>query len=250
MRFNSFTRTVLRLSGITLLSMTPTLYAIAQQQEDTKLWKGDVEFGYVSTTGNTEETTVKARADINREKEHWRYNITTETLNSESSGVRSAEKYFIGNRLAYQYTDANFTFGYLSYDDDRFSGFDYQATAAAGWGRRLLNDDFMQWDIEIGPGYRFSKVDDNSTADDSEEIIVRGFTKFVWDFTDTASFSQSVNVEAGGDNTISKSISALKVQVIGSVSLKLSYTIKYTEEVPVGSKHADTESAVTINYGF
>ena len=224
---------------------------VAAQEPPPKLWSGDIEFGYVSTTGNTEESTAKSRMDVNREKNNWRYNIIFESLNSESNGRRSAEKYFASNRLAYQYTDTNFMFASLSYDDDDFSGFDYQTTATAGWGRRLVNNKTMQWDVGAGPGYRYSKVDDSTNDEDSEALVLSGFTKFVWDFSETANFFQSLTIEAGEDgNTISKSISALKGQIIGSLSLKLSYTIKYTDEVPVDTKHADTESAVTVAYSF
>lgn len=222
----------------------------AEDAASNKLWSGDAEFGYVDTSGNTEETTVVGRAKADREKDEWRYNITFDSLNSKASDQRSAEKYFLSNRLAYQYTDNDYVFAYASYDDDRFSGFDYQATLAAGWGRRLINSEVMQWDVEIGPGYRTSKVDDNTVGEDSDEAIVRAFTNYSWDFSETANFSQSLNVEAGSDNTISKSITALKVQIVGSLALKLSYTIKYTEEVPVATKHADTETAVTVVYSF
>ncbi|MEE8059441.1 MAG: DUF481 domain-containing protein [Pseudomonadales bacterium] len=218
--------------------------------EKDNIWSGDVEFGYVDTSGNTEESTIKSRVDIKREKNEWRYNLLFDSLNSETKGKRSAEKYFFANRLAFQYSEYDYAFGYLSYDEDNFSGFDYQATTSAGYGRRLINNEVMQWDVEVGPGYRYSKVDDNSIADDSEEVILRAFSKYSWHFSDNADFSQAANIEAGKDNTISKSITALKVQVIGALSLKLSYTIKYTEDVPPGTRHADTETAVTLTYSF
>jgi putative salt-induced outer membrane protein len=222
----------------------------AEDADNSSLWSGDAEFGYVDTSGNTEETTIKGRAQANREQDEWRYNITFDSLNSTANDARSAEKYFLSNRLAYQYQENDYVFAYASYDDDRFSGFDYQATVSAGWGRRLLDNEVMQWDIELGPGYRISKVDDGANGEDADEAIARGFTQFSWDFSETANFSQSLNVEAGADNTISKSITALKVQIVGALALKLSYTIKYTDEVPAATKRADTETAVTVVYSF
>lgn len=219
-------------------------------ESDVKLWTGDVEFGYVSTSGNTEESTIKSKANITREKEAWRYTFVFDALNSQTSNERSAEKYFVSNRLAYAYSEHNYRFGYASYDDDRFSGYDYQATLAGGYGRRIFNDETMQWDVEIGPGYRYSKFDDSSTEEDSEEFIVRLFTNFVWDFSDNASFSQSFNVESGNDNTISKSVTALKSKINGHFAMKLSYSVKYSDTVPTGNKHADEETAVTLTYSF
>jgi len=108
----------------------------------------------------------------------------------------------------------------------------------------------MQWDVEVGPGYRKSKIDAGLEGDDSEELIVRLSSHYSWAVSDNASFSQTVNVESGKDNTITRSVTALSTGVVGAWSLKLSYTVKYTETVPVDTQHADTETAVTLVYSF
>jgi putative salt-induced outer membrane protein YdiY len=219
-------------------------------EEEAKIWTGDIEFGYVDTSGNTEESSTKIRANVDREKDAWRYNLSLDSLYSQTDDERTAEKYFLSNRLAYEYTEKNYVFGYMSYDDDDFSGYDYQATIAAGYGRRILNDDAMQWDLEIGPGFRKSKVDDETIGEDSEEAIIRIFSEYSWDINDNANFSQTLSTEVGEDNTVSRSITALSTKIVGDLSLRLSYTIKYNEEVPIDTKHADTETSVTVMYSF
>lgn len=222
----------------------------AEEVKPEKIWSGDVELGYVSISGNSEETSIKSKIDVNREKDIWRYNVHIDSLNTKSDDVRSAEKYFLSNRLGREYTKTDYTFAYVSYDEDHFSGFDYQTTTALGWGRRLIDQELMNWDIEAGPGYRISKVENDSNADDSEEAIFRLFSKFSWQFTDSAQLSQAINIESGSDNTITKADSAVKVKINGSLSIKVFYSIKYTEEVPPGTKHADTETGVTLTYSF
>jgi len=224
--------------------------AVALAEETDKVWSGDMELGYVSISGNSDETSIKGKIDVNRDLDIWRYNIHLESLVTQSDDQRTAEKYFLSNRLGRDYNKTDYLFAYGSYDEDQFSGFDYQATAALGWGRKLLDDALMQWDVEVGPGYRQSQVRDNSIADDEGEGIVRVFTKFNWQFTDTAQFSQSLNVESGSSSTISKSDSTLKVKINGSMSLKLFHSIKYSDDVPPGSKHADTETGATFTYSF
>ncbi|WP_101757810.1 YdiY family protein [Oceanicoccus sp. KOV_DT_Chl] len=217
---------------------------------DTKIWSGDIELGFFEATGNTVEKTSKSGINVSREKQQWRYNLVFDSLNTEKDGERSAEKYFLANRLAYQYNEFDYSFGYISYDDDRFSGFDYQTTISAGYGRRIINNDTMHWDAEIGPGYRISKVDENSTDEDLDETILRLYSVYKWGFTDNAEFNQSINIETGEENTISKSVTSLRIQMIGQLSVKLAYSIKYSEEVPVDTNHADTETTVTISYSF
>lgn len=246
----------MRCNRLTLATSTFVLlvmgnYALAEDSAgDSKLWTGDLELGYVDTSGNTEASTLNSKADVTREKGPWRFTIDYNSLNATANGQRTAEKYFYSNRLAYGFSEHNYAFGYASYEDDRFSGFDYQATVAVGYGRRIIDDKAMQWDAEAGPGYRYDKYDNTSSKDHAEDVILRVYTKFLWNFSENAAFLQSLSVETGANNTISKSSTALKTRIIGAFSLKLSYTIKYTDTVPDDKKHADKETAVTVDYSF
>ena len=47
-----------------------------------------------------------------------------------------------------------FAFGALAYQDDRFSGFQYQASASGGLGYRFFNSDTTKLSVQAGVGYR------------------------------------------------------------------------------------------------
>lgn len=234
------------------LALMAALGAASGTVADDNVWSGDLELGYVSTGGNSETSTLKGRADVKREVDSWRYQAHFDSLNSKEEDERSAEKYFLTNKLDYKFSERSYMFGYASYEDDRFSGFDWQGVVAAGYGRRLLETDTMTWDAEAGPGYRVSRLADADTgADDYErEVILRAYTKYKWKLTDTATFEQELSSESGADNTISRSITSLKTTIIAQLAMKLSYTIKYTENVPAENVHMDTETAVTLVYAF
>ena len=144
--------------------------AAADIEEEAKIWSGSVELGFVDTNGNTEETTTKSRAEIFRETDQWKYTFLFNSSYSQTDGNNTAEKYFVANRLAYKYSEKDYIYGYHSYDDDRFSGFDYITTFSIGYGRTLLNNETMEWNAEIGPGYRYPKED---SGDVTEEAVVR-----------------------------------------------------------------------------
>jgi putative salt-induced outer membrane protein len=218
---------------------------------DDKVWQGDVEFGYVSTTGNSDTSTIKGRTDIKRELDPWRYQIHGDVLNAKENDERSAEKYFLNNKLDYKFSPRSYVFGYAGYEHDSFSGFDWQVTLASGLGYRLLENDTMTWDAEAGPGYRISKVDDSNSDDsDQREAILRGYTKYTWKLSDTATFEQELSVESGEDNTVTRSVTSLKTAIVAQLAMKLSYTVKNSSNVPDDTRHTDTETAVTIVYNF
>lgn len=234
-------------AGMALLCAAASTAALAEQE---KPWKSELELGYVSTTGNSETSTLKARGDGTREAESWRYNAHFDALNAEEETGRSAEKYFFTNKLDYKFGSHSYLFGYASYEDDRFSGYDWQAVAAAGYGYRLLENDTMTWDMEAGPGFRYSAISDDVAADDEEELILRAYTDFEWKLSDNATFEQELSTEIGQDKTISRSVTSLKSTIVGALAMKLSYTIRYTDNVPPETEHADTETAVTLVYSF
>lgn len=233
--------------GLIALSPISSIYA---EDATPKLWKGEFGLSYLNLSGNTEETTTSGEFEVTRKRDAWKYVGHLDGLSSKKDDDRTAEKYYTFHRIEYNFTEKNYIFGRVSYEDDKFNGFEYQATATGGLGRNMLKNEEMDWDIEAGLGYRVSEVVDNSTSEDEKEGIIRLSSLFKWKFSDTAEFSQLVSSEAGSDNTISNSVTALKVKVINQLSLKLSYKIKYTEEVPVATEHADTETLVSITFNF
>jgi putative salt-induced outer membrane protein YdiY len=236
---------------LTGLAFTVPLALADSDSAPPKIWSGSVEMGYVSTTGNTNTSNIKGHADLKREKDQWRYEAQADALNTEEDDKRSAEKYFLSNKLDYTFAPNTYTFGYASYENDRFSGYDWQAVVAAGVGYRLLDTDTMTWDVEAGPGYRYSKVSENTEgAGDEKEAIARLSTKYQWKLSDTAVFQEELSVESGSSNTVTRSITSLKTNIVGQLAMKLSYTVKHNTNVPPDTRRSDTETAVTLVYGF
>ncbi|MAK43208.1 MULTISPECIES: DUF481 domain-containing protein [Spongiibacter] len=228
------------------------LCANAAQADETPTWEGDVEFGYYQTDGNSNETSLLAKGTASRKSGLWTNVVKANAQNSEVEGVRSEEQYFISDRLSYDISDFNYSFGYVSVDKDRFSGYVYQATIAGGYGRRLLKNDRVVWDAEVGPGFRISEFDTGSAEGDgkTEEAILRLSTDLKAKVSETATFEQSLSVESGDKNTVSKSVTALKTKIIGGFGLKISYTMEYNEVVPNSNVHMDKQTAVTLVYSF
>ncbi|MDD9818686.1 MAG: DUF481 domain-containing protein [Gammaproteobacteria bacterium] len=210
-------------------------------------WSGDMELGYLALDGNSDSQTLNAKFDVTNDVEPLRHNIHLEAANSSQDGQRTAEKYLLSSQLDYVINDASYAFLFGSYEDDQFSGFDFQSTVASGYGYRLIKTGAMLLALEGGPGYRINEREEGSRE---EDIIVRLAQEYSWDFAETASLEQSLNAERGEDNTITRFQVAVKSQLVGNLALKVGYGIKYTESVPADRKHADTETAVTLVYRF
>nr|MDA3895656.1 DUF481 domain-containing protein [Desulfobacteraceae bacterium] len=216
------------------------------------------------TTGNSETDSVNAKVGLKYEKEHFLgeaniavlYSSETTEIDGKKEDNVSAEKYNYSAKIGYKFNEANYVFINGDYEDDRFSGYDYKTTYSAGYGRKVIASDTIKFDIEIGPGYRYDKTngywENNVFIDEKteDEIILRGYAMFNYKFSEAVSFQQDVTVVTGSDNTNTKSVTALKTQIVGALAMKVSLKIDNNTDVPAGKDKTDTETALTLVYDF
>ena len=220
--------------------------------DEVKPFSMDGEFGYIATTGNTETTSIKAKLSAHQELTQWSNDFTVEALykKDEISGVEqtTAQKYFLSGQGNYKLENPDHRlFGFASYEDDKFSSYDYQATLATGWSHKLWEDDTSKFNYSIGPGYSFAETNEGV---EQNGFIVRAALDYQWKISDTANFKQLVSTEVGSDNTKSKSETSVSAQISGGLSLKVSLILDHNSDVADGIDNLDTQTAVTLVYSF
>jgi putative salt-induced outer membrane protein len=229
---------------VLFVATTPAMAETAAES-----WKGSAELGYVTTGGNTETESLNAKAKGEMDRENWRHTLVLEALKSSDQGATTAERYVATAQSNYKLgkSKKNFFFILLSYEEDRFSGYDHRTAEAVGFGRRVLETPTLLLDLEVGPGARQSKLD---SGDTENETMVRGAAKLAWKVSDTSDFTEDLSSDVGEEVTITKSVTALTAKVNSSLATRLTYTIKNTSKVPAGFEKTDTETAVTLVYSF
>lgn len=228
---------------IILLGSTGQLIAAESAQP----WKGSAELGIVSTSGNTETTSIKARAGVVHEQDKWRHTAKFDALNTSDATRTTGERYALSGKSDYKFDGRSYAFGLVSYENDRFAGFDYRTSEALGYGYRVISQDNLTLDLEAGPGARQTQLR-NSPSENEFMGYIGG--KLLWKFSPSASLSEDLTTEIGSDTTITRSVTALTAQLVGSLAMKLSFTARHVSEVPASVKDMDTETAVTLVYGF
>lgn len=226
-----------------------------------KPWQGDVEAGMVLTEGNSSSKSLKTGAKLTYETGSWRHYGAFESFTAEQEDEGTAEKYFTEAKSGYSFSEFNYLFVYANYTDDRFTEFDFQTSASAGYGRLIYDNQTVRWDAEIGPGHRVTR--EREDGDLKQETIAHIATNFVWHISPTSRFEQNVLVEAGDNNTVTRSKSALIAKINNSFSMKLGYTVTYNQELPdtvadapeegeeaESPSHADKETTVSLLYSF
>lgn len=229
--------------------LLPLSVNAAEHDESTPAeWKGEGEFGFTSTSGNTDSENVKASLKISRELAKWKHKASIEAIRAEADDVTSADSLVLRGRSEYAIEENRYLFGQLRYEDDEFSGYDYQASLTLGVGSRLIQNERQLLDLSIGLGFR--SIKDSVTGDTEDEGIVTAELAYEYKISETATFIQTILIESGDENTHSEAETALKTKIDGNLSAKISYLVKRNSEVPASTEKKDEIVTVSLVYGF
>lgn len=247
-------------------------FAEEGELDENKPLNAEVTLGVLLTSGNTETQSLKGQINVTHDMAIWRNNyvlegfskkdqIEFETTDGEilTEQQRTAERYFASIQTDFKLNSENrglFIFG--SYEEDHFSGYEYQGTLAAGYSDRLFKTENSRFDYSIGPGMSFTETEE-SIADDGTLIeseteqtgVLRISTNYLYQISESAKFTQTLasDIALESDrNTKTKSETALSVAINGSLALKAAYTVLYNSEVPEDIEHADTQTSLTLVY--
>ncbi len=245
-------RLVAALARLTVAAITPAapLAGVGQASAAAFLggtFKSDAEVGGILTRGNTDTQSLIAKANALYERRRWRNSLHLETLHNSDREKTTAQKFVAEAKSDYKFTEFNYVFVTGRYEDERFTGFDYRVTEAAGYGRRLVQTDRVTLDLEAGPGGRHSRLEDGRHEDD---VIGRAAGKLAIKLGAAATFSEDVTAEAGKEGADIQSVTALAAQVVGNLAMKLSFTVRHRTNVPPDTEKTDTTTAVTLVYSF
>lgn len=211
-------------------------------------WGGNVQLAAGLNTGNTSEKTMGLALDLSREGDKWRHYFNAAFDFTRTDGVTSKRRLRLGYEIDVDLDERSYLFGSTQYVNDRFSGYDYRIIAAGGYGRRLLNNDSMTWEVEAGPGYRYSVLLDNTGSE--KQLIGKGTSKFRWKISDTAKFSNDVSLLYSSSNSTIDTLTALTMAINTHLSAQVSFETNTDTKPPVGVKKTDTQTKASLVYGF
>ena len=233
---------------IGLLAFAAPLFAQEEEAaEEESPWSGNVKLGYLAVTGNTESQSMNAGFEINYKQELWEHQARGAAIGTTESNVSTAEAYDLGWKSARNITENDFLFGRLDWRKDRFASIVEQFSQSVGYGRRLIDSEKHTLNGEVGIGARQSDLADGT---DESDTILTGRLDYRWTISENASFGQGLLVEAGDSNTFTESVTEVRANIVSTLALVLSYTVRHNSDVLLGAESTDTRTAISLEYGF
>ncbi|MBC8025030.1 MAG: DUF481 domain-containing protein, partial [Steroidobacteraceae bacterium] len=120
-------------------------------------WTGKAELGFLSASGNTEAQSANTKFDLAHEGSKWRNTFAFGAQYGENAEFSTSERYEARYQTDFKITDRFSWFAAIRGEQDRFSGFAYQATGSTGASYKFIDSPTTRLDASLGAGYRRQK---------------------------------------------------------------------------------------------
>lgn len=145
------------------------------------------------------------------------------------------------------WTEDDYLYGRLDWRKDNFGGVREEWVPSAGYGRVFLRTERHDLKGEVGAGYRFADLADDTGEDG---MTLNGGLRYQWQISESAEFFQNALLQWSENNTYLESETGLRTSIIGNLGAKFSYLVKHNTDVPEGLENSDIFTNIGLEYAF
>jgi putative salt-induced outer membrane protein YdiY len=242
----------------------------SQQPSSGTLFTASAQLGFLYLTGNTRSADIKTGLDLRFERGLWRSKFVfdllvkkTEIETETSQNFETTDqKWSFGTQTNYTLDAAkkNYIYGSANYEENRFSGFESQASMSTGWGRRWFENKAASFDADVGPGFKrdvtqvtTEEMSKGMTSQTEDTLILQAQALYIRHINEHIEFKQLFVVKHAiekGQNSIYKAESSITSKLIDSLQLKVNFVIDYNSKVDDDKANLNTETSVVLIYSF
>lgn len=238
-----------------------TLLVQSAHADDDAGWTGKGEAGLLIARGNADSTSANAKLALAREVGVWKNSAYLGFLYGKSGEFATAQHLDAKWETDRKISDRMFWFGALRGEQDKFSGFSYQATLSTGLGYKFIDTDATKLAGTFGIGYRRLRPE-LLTKDADGHVIARqkldaegdGVATAGLDFshalTATTKVLDKLMMETGSKNTLTTNDIALQVAMSDVLALSVGYGIRHNSSPPAGAKKTDQLTTLNLVYNI
>jgi putative salt-induced outer membrane protein YdiY len=224
-------------------------------------WTGKAELGILFADGNSQSKSANTKIDFTHEGVDWKNNVYAAALYGENAEFANAERYEVRYQADYKITDKLSWFLGIRGEQDRFSGFAYQATASTGATFTVLDNADTKFDLSLGAGYkRFQpqvliqtdagEVIDRIRGEDDDDPVATLGSNYEHAFSPSTKITNKFLAEAGPENTSVQNDLALQVAMFEAFALAVGIGVRFNSDPPPLAESTDTLFTVNLVYNL
>ncbi len=248
-----------RVSWIALVVLASVPAAAAAQQAApppppppaTKL---TLDFGLVSTSGNTDLTTVNLGETFEwTPQSPWSLKEFLNVVQGKQNGAQTVDQIKGQVQPRYNFSARLGAYALAGYERNRFAGLAWRWEEGVGLTFHVVKDTHNQFDLEAGASFNQQQNYLVAAVERLDFGSTRTYGYYKYSFTEKANVYQSVewlsNLKDGKDQRVNTE-TGIVAPVAGILAIKLTYLIRYDHEPVPGYKTTDRTLTTGIQVTF
>lgn len=246
-----------RLIAPSIAAFTLVLCAPAAQAD----WSGQGEAGFVMARGNADTDTGNLKLSVAMKGRHWNHAANAGALYGMNNQITSSDRWDVRWQSDYRLDGKPFVFGAARYEQDRFNGFQFQATLTLGAGYQFVDTDRVKLSTSLGAGYRrllpqqlvrdpLGNVIDRIEGEETSDTVANASLNYQHQITSNTTIINKLVVESGQDNTFAQNDFSLQVAMTQKIALGLGYGVRHNTKPPLTLGKTDQLTTANLVYRF
>jgi putative salt-induced outer membrane protein len=214
-------------------------------------WSGKGEAGLAIASGNADSKQINAKVAAGLKLKSFEHSFGFGALYVRTDEETTARRWEASAQTRYIFRDEKaFWFGGARYEEDRFSGFRYQAVVTTGLGNKFLDGEDTKLSGQIGLGYKTVENLPSLDAprDTDHDIAGTAGLDFMHRLTGNTTITNKFTAETTSENKFLQNELGLAVKMTNRMALSLGYAVRHNTDPPTGFKKTDTLSTVNLVY--
>lgn len=222
-------------------------------------WKGKGEAGLLIARGNSVATSANAKLDLSYRSDAWRTSVRLAQLYGRNASFTTAQRFESRVQAERTLGERVFWFAAVRYENDAFSGFDYQTSVSTGVGYRIYDSAGTRLTATLGAGYRRLRTETLVRSAEGEvlsrergrpdsDAVANAALEYEHSLTASTRLANRLRVESGVGNTSVANDLSLQVSMTETLALGVGYGVRYNGKPTAGARSTDQLTTVNLVY--
>ncbi len=225
---------------------------VSEAAEPQKYYNRDsrIDFSLTNNTGNTDSHNTLLYADTKLRLGDHRHNVDLTLRREENDGVSIKEQDLLNYGYGWTFNDPWYVGGSFTFERDPIRELDYRYTLGGVVGRDVFDDSVKFMTFSFGAGFSEEEI---GLEKESGAVGLWSFTYNHDLFSGDVAFHHTHNLTQqfyGDDNSIFKSTTGLRTELIADIYADISLRYDYETEPALGASKEDTTLSIGIGAEF
>lgn len=168
---------------------------------------------------------------------------------ADNGAITIAKRYMFGAQSSIDIQDGLYGFGYGNYEDDRFTGYNYELDGGIGAGYRIIRTENALLSFEAGPGYRYSKLP--GLLGKEKKLYARGTLNFEYIVNGNFKVDNETMIRWDSIHTRIDNTFAVTSKFTTQLSGRMQVEVRHNSKPPLaGINKTDTVTKAGVVYSF